>query len=235
MTTPSAAISLNKLPSPSPSDESAIGRLDDNINALSRVTAPWTRGQEIVLERWADNAKCYLWMHEQAQARFHIIDNITMGIAVLITGACSLANTIISAGAVPGFTNSWIFGIVSIVQTGFMVGINKLGLGPRAMQHGQFANNWRDLKFQLEAELAKPIAYRADCNSFTNLVRKQMDQICSASDALIPLIIRNSCRTEFNNIPNFDLPEICGDLEHTQAYTDDEIIYQPPIVSVKKD
>jgi hypothetical protein len=37
----------------------------------------------------------------------------------------------------------------------------------------------------------------------------------------IPEDIRNNCLQKFGSIPNFDVPDICGKMEHTTIYTDD--------------
>jgi hypothetical protein len=37
-------------------------------------------------------------------------------------------------------------------------------------------------------------------------------------NAKIPEFIRNNCYDKFSKIPNFVLPEICGEMEHTQVY-----------------
>jgi hypothetical protein len=34
----------------------------------------------------------------------------------------------------------------------------------------------------------------------------------------VPEFIRNACFEKFSKIPDFDIPDICGQMEHTQGY-----------------
>jgi hypothetical protein len=36
---------------------------------------------------------------------------------------------------------------------------------------------------------------------------------------MIPEAIRDACLEKFNKIEGFELPDICGQLEHTEVYT----------------
>lgn len=198
---------------PAPSSE------DGAFTNLQRDRHDWEPGIVMLLENWTDNAKCYEWMHETAQSRFSIVNTVVMTVTGILTTAAGLSNTVVSAMADrSGFSASWIFGIMSVAQSFFMVAINEIGFKRRAEQHGNYANQWRALKFQLESELKRPVASRADCSSFVNIVRKRMEQISGESDNLIPISIRTACAKKFSTIADFDVPEICGDMEHTQAY-----------------
>lgn len=199
---------------------------DGTFTNLQREHHDWEPGIVALLENWTDNAKCYEWMHETAQARYSLVNTVVMTVTGVASAAAGLSNTVVSAMAdKSGFSASWIFGIMSVAQSFFMVFINEVGFKRRAERHGHYANEWRGLKFQLESELKRPVGARADCSSFVNIVRKRMEQISSESDNMIPMTIRAACAKKFSAIEGFDVPEICGDMEHTQAYSNK---YTPP-------
>lgn len=211
------------------SGEIAVSSEDGVFTNLQRERQDWESGIVALLENWTDNVKCYEWMHETAQARFSLVNIIIMSITGVLTTAAGLSNTVVSAMSdKSGFSASWIFGIMSVAQSFFMVFINEIGFKRRADQHGHYANEWRGLKFQLESELKRPVSSRADCSSFVNIIRKRMEQISNESDNMIPMTVRAACAKKFSVITDFDVPEICGDMEHTQAYSANYTSPQPP-------
>lgn len=205
-----------KKTSVTPSEEN----ISHGLDALSRASASWEPGLISLLENWTDNTKCYEWMHEMSQSRFNTFNFVIMSIVGVASAASGMSNTVVSAmSTTTGFSASWVFGVLSVMQTFFMIVVNEVGFKRRAEMHGRFANDWRSLKLQLSTELMRPLSARADCTSFINIIRKRMEQISSESDSMIPQDIRTKCHEKFSSIKDFDMPEICGDMEHTQAYT----------------
>ena len=49
-------------------------------------------------------------------------------------------------------------------------------------------------------------------------LRQDINQVSVDGNAKIPEFIRENCYHKFSKIPNFVLPEICGEMEHTQVY-----------------
>ncbi len=186
------------------------------------VTSVWTDGHDKIAANMCDNAKAYEWMHETTQSMFALVNIVVMGIVGTISAASSMSNTVVSALATKtGFDDGWIFGIVATLQTGFMIIINQIGFKRRADQHTRYASDWRRVKLLLTAELAVPRNMRKDCVFFMQIIRKDIDLISSASDSLIPLYIRRRCYDKFSEVPNFNVPEMCGFMQHTTVYTED--------------
>jgi hypothetical protein len=49
-------------------------------------------------------------------------------------------------------------------------------------------------------------------------LRQDINQVSTDGNAKIPKPIRDECHKKFSNIPDFDLPDVCGDMEHTKIY-----------------
>jgi hypothetical protein len=49
-------------------------------------------------------------------------------------------------------------------------------------------------------------------------LRQDINQVSVAGNAKIPEFIRDECYKKFSQIPDFDLPDICGQIEHTKVY-----------------
>ena len=75
-----------------------------------------------------------------------------------------------------------------------------------------------------------PYNTRKDAQSFLKIISGDIDQASSNGASKIPTDIRKLCYEKFKNIPNFDIPDICGQVEHTQIYISQEIT-QPLLVN----
>jgi hypothetical protein len=64
-----------------------------------------------------------------------------------------------------------------------------------------------------------PVAARRDCKTFLKFIKSDMNQSSTNGNAIIPNDIREKCYEKFSKIENFDIPEICGQMEHTKTYS----------------
>jgi len=58
---------------------------------------------------------------------------------------------------------------------------------------------------------------------------KQDINIVSETNPTIPKDIRNQCAEKFSKIKDFDIPDICGQVEHTAIYVAEPL--QVPLLS----
>ena len=63
-----------------------------------------------------------------------------------------------------------------------------------------------------------PYGSRKDCSSFLKLVRSDIDQVSSDGNTRISHVVKKQCFEKFKQIPSFDIPDICGQMEHTRVY-----------------
>ena len=64
-------------------------------------------------------------------------------------------------------------------------------------------------------------------------IKNDINQASLNGNNLIPKYIRDACFAKFNSIPNFDIPDICGQLEHTKVYFDNNLYNDNKYNSVK--
>ena len=55
-------------------------------------------------------------------------------------------------------------------------------------------------------------------NTFLKYIKEDINNALSDQNAIIPEKIRDECSNKFKNIPNFNIPDICGSVEHTVIY-----------------
>lgn len=184
-----------------------------------RANIPWSPSIEVMLAKWCDEAKCFEWMHTQT---FSLYNSRARHIAVssaVLTALSGFTNVIIGNQTTStGFQLSWVFGGLSILVS--IIGIlqDKLAYNKLASEHRQYATQWSIIRRKIEEELSLPPASRRDCASFLKYIRQDINQVSVEGNSQIPGHIRTACFENFKHVKDFDMPDICGDMEHTRIY-----------------
>jgi hypothetical protein len=139
-----------------------------------------------------------------------------------LTAVCGLSNVIAGGTQINGFQLSWVFGSLSICISITNMLQEKLAYATKAIEHRQYSNGWGVIKRKIEEELVIPRGSRKDCKTFMKFLRQDINQVSLDGNAKIPKDIRQHCYEKFNKIPEFDLPDICGEMEHTRVYIEKE-------------
>jgi hypothetical protein len=77
---------------------------------------------------------------------------------------------------------------------------------------------WGAVRRKIEEEIGIPPDARKECRTFMKYLRQDINQVSVEGNAKIPEFIKTKCFDKFSRIPNFVLPEICGEMEHTSVY-----------------
>ena len=178
----------------------------------------WTDHIERMLAQWCDQAKCFEWMHNEAYTIYNRRSRIIMISSIILSSVGGLSNVITGGYTVDGFELSWVFGSISIFSGLTNLLQDKLGYTVSATEHKQYTVLWGIIRRKIEEELVLPIQSRKNCGTFLKCIRQDINQVSIDGNAKIPSRVRQACYNKFNNIPNFDIPDICGQVEHTQIY-----------------
>jgi hypothetical protein len=185
---------------------------------ISKSQLEWTMQIEKLLASWCDHAKCFVWMHSRAHDEaeravrwylwtFHILSTIA-GLSNIITGDVTIAN----------FKIAWFFGGLTILLTSLSLLQEKLGLTERAINHRKLALQALVIKMKLEEILSMPRDARGDCKTFMKYIKSDINHSMVEKNAAIPHHIRAACLAEFSKKTDFDIPDVCGQVEHTVVY-----------------
>jgi len=136
----------------------------------------------------------------------------------VLTAVNGLSNIIAGGSTVNGFQLSWIFGSLAITVSITNMLQEKLGYTEKAAQHNQYSIQWGSIRRKLEDELSIPPDSRKDCKTFLKYLRQDINNVSIAGNSIIPEFIRTQCLEKFRTIPDFDIPDICGQVEHTRIY-----------------
>jgi hypothetical protein len=123
-------------------------------------------------------------------------------------------------------TASMIFGCISI-----FIGIanmiqEKFAFSALATDFKRSAQEWGFVTRKIEEQLLIPYSGRKDCGTFLKYIKQDINSIAD-TNTLIPEDIRAACTKKFSSIKDFDIPDICGQMEHTSVYVNTMPSCQP--------
>ena len=181
----------------------------------------WTPSIDHMLSNWCDQAKSFEWMNTEAYSRYSVRSmamSITVNISIALSGVANLivGSSQLSATGVPPST---ILGCVSIAISIISMLEDKFDWITMANNFKQASVQWSNVSRKLEEQLAVPPGGRKDCSTFLKYIKQDITTV-SATNYMIPKDIRTKCMEKFGKIPNFDVPDICGQVEHTSVYVE---------------
>ena len=178
----------------------------------------WNESIETMLAKWCDEAKCFEWMHMQAHSFFEKRARVVGISSAVLTALSGFANVILGSSSANGFQLSWVFGGMSILVS--IIGIlqDKLAYSRRSAEHRQFSSQWSIIRRKIEEELSIPPESRRECVTFLKYIRQDINQVSVDGNTLLPDKVRAACFDLFKHIKDFDIPDICGDMEHTRVF-----------------
>jgi hypothetical protein len=182
------------------------------------IKQDWNHGVEIMLAGWCDEAKCFEWMHTES---YSLYDKRAKALAVgtnILIAVSGVSNIMAGGVSVNGFQLSWIFGSLSvIISIGNMLQ-EKLAYLSKSIQHNHHGTQWGMIRRKIEEQLSIPPEARKECGTFMKYLRADINQVSIDGNSMIPEFIRLACNEKFARITNFDVPDICGKMEHTKIY-----------------
>lgn len=185
-------------------------------------TAPglqWTPQIDRMLANWCDQAKSFNWMHTHSYSRYSrgsTAMNIGTNIAISLVGVVNLA---LASSQIEAMTTAMVTGSVSVA-----IGIIKMiqeqfNWASLASDYKHSATKWDHISRKIQEQVVLPYTGRKDCGTFLKYIKQDINE-ASDTNTIIPKDIRNKCMEKFGKIPDFDIPDICGQVEHTTVYAE---------------
>jgi hypothetical protein len=188
----------------------------------------WSPSIDILLASLCDNAKCFEWMHAEAYSCYSKKARIFMISINLLTAFSGLSNVIAGGYNINGFEISWLFGGISIFVSTLNMLQDKLGYQHASVIHQKCSSSWGIIRNKIEEIVSLPMSARRDCKTFLRYIKADINQVSLDGNSIIPKDIKIACYNKFKDISDFDIPDICGNMEHTKVYINPEktILYQ---------
>ena len=178
----------------------------------------WNHTIEVLLSKWCDQAKCFGWMHTEAYSLYDYRAKVLTITSNVVAAVSGLSNVIAGGETLGGVQLSWIFGSLAIVVSITNMLQEKLAYAAAATEFKLYSNAWGVIRRKIEEQLAMPPGSRKDCGTFMKYIRQDINQVSQDGSAKIPHHIRAACFDRFSKIQDFELPDICGEMEHTAIY-----------------
>jgi hypothetical protein len=182
------------------------------------IKQDWNPGVEKMLASWCDEAKCFEWMHTEAYSFFDKRARALTIASNVLTAFSGISNIMAGGININGFQLSWVFGTLSVVISITNMLQEKLGYLTKSIDHNHYATQWGGIRRKIEEQLSIPPESRKDCATFLKYLRVDINQVSVDGNSMIPERIRDECHEKFGKIQDFDLPDICGKVEHTKVY-----------------
>jgi len=186
----------------------------------------WNPNIDAMLASWCDHAKCYEWMHTESYSFYDTRAKQFMISINALTAVSGVSNVIAGGYTVNGFQVAWIFGAISIFASTLNILQDKLGYQTSAILHRGLSTDWAKIRAQLEEILTIPYGGRKDCRTFLKFIKTDINT-AMAEGSIIPKNIREECFKKFKDVEHFDIPDICGQVEHTRVV----VILKEPLLS----
>lgn len=181
----------------------------------------WTPALEQTMANYGDQAQAFVWMHSEAYTyHFRKARNLTIIIAVA-NAISAISNTIVGDIDLRGFRMNWLFGIFAAILSVLTFLQYTFKYTTSATTNQISIQMWIDIGTDIEALLAMPAQNRGKCSDVFNAIIKQRQNATKVGNAMIPHHIICACATKYQNVTNFDLPDICGNNRHTCVYIED--------------
>jgi hypothetical protein len=178
----------------------------------------WTQQMDTLLATWCDQAKCFEFMHNETYALYNNKARKFMITITILSALTGTSNIIAGGVSIGGFQASWFFGGLTVITSIGTILQDKLGYQQSADSNLHYCATWGQIRRKIERELILPYNSRKECGSFLKMIRSDIDQVSNDGASKIPKTIREACLAKFQNIADFDVPDICGHMEHTKVY-----------------
>lgn len=188
----------------------------------------WTPEIDRLLAKWCDHAKCYEWMHAEAFSLFERRARTFMVGINCLTAVSGVSNVIAGGYSFGGFQVAWVFGGISIFVSTLNILQDKLGYAARSILHQRLAADWATIRTEIEEVITIPYEGRKDCKTFLKFIKADINTAQKAT--MIPEAIRDACMEKFKAIQGFDIPDICGQVEHTEPYAAAAVTLTNPLL-----
>lgn len=197
--------------------------LSGNVGRKGKFHNGWTNEQEELMEKWADMAACYRWLHDKCEKHYSK-SNMFITVPVIILSTLTGTASVGLSGLVGDDPTVQKYAQVAIGGVSLLAGIlTTLGNFFRYAQLSESNRvagiSWGKFQRQIAVELSLHPNDRLDSMDFIKICRAELDRLIEQSPAVPDEIIRMFL-LEFKDLPDLKRPDICKGIEHTEAFKD---------------
>jgi hypothetical protein len=183
----------------------------------------WTEEQEDLMEKWADMAACYRWLHDRCE-KLYSKNNMSITIPVIILSTLTGTASVGLGSLVGDDPDTQKYAQIAIGGVSLVAGIlttlgNFLRYAQLSESNRVAGISWGKFQRQIAVELSLHPNDRLDSMDFIKICRSELDRLIEQSPP-IPDSVINQFMIEFKDLPDLKRPDICRGIEHTEAFKD---------------
>ena len=145
--------------------------------------------------------------------------NISTNIAISLVGIVNLA---LASSEIEPTTTSMVTGAVSVGIGVIKMIQEQFNWTSLASDYKHSATKWDHISRKIQEQVVLPYSGRKDCGTFLKYIKQDIND-ASDTNTILPKDIRNKCNEKFGKIAHFDVPDICGQVEHTSVYVEEPL------------
>ena len=174
------------------------------------------------MAQWADVASCYRWLHDRAEKKYTRLSmciNIPVIVLSTLTGAANFAVGSFIPSDDASLKNYVSAGLGAVsIATGIITTLGNFFQYAQKSEANRVASiAWGKFQRLVSVELAINPDDRLEAMDFLKICRQDLDRLIEQSPPISDDVIK-MFETEFHNIPNLKVPDICHGIEHTRVF-----------------
>jgi hypothetical protein len=206
----------------SPTDTRKNSITDISGTKVRKFLNGWTKEQEHLMAQWADVASCYRWLHDRAEKKYTRLSmciNIPVIVLSTLTGAANFAVGSFIPSDDASLKNYVSAGLGAVsIATGIITTLGNFFQYAQKSEANRVASiAWGKFQRLVSVELAINPDDRLEAMDFLKICRQDLDRLIEQSPPISDDVIK-MFETEFHNIPNLKVPDICHGIEHTRVF-----------------
>lgn len=189
---------------------------------VKRFMNGWTKEQEHLMAQWADVASCYRWLHDRAEKKYTRLSMLISIPVIILSTLTGAANFAVGSFIPPDDTSMKNY--VSAGLGGVSIAAGILTTLGNFFQYAQKSESnrvagiaWGKFQRLVAVELAINPNDRLDAMDFLKICRQDLDRLIEQSPPISDDVIK-MFETEFKEVPNLKMPDICHGIAHTEVF-----------------
>lgn len=154
----------------------------------------WRAEEESLINQWIEESAARVYLHEKSSLSFKKYDHIVTLPIMIITAATGSANVSMAFSQQPSWISNLVTGIFGVGSAVLTAISHYYKFSEMAESHKQTANAWNKMRASMLVQLALPFEERAECRTFMDSIREEMDRLNQTSPSIPEAFI-----TEFQN------------------------------------
>lgn len=174
--------------------------------------------EEEILKSWADVSKCYRFLHEQAFNFFWWMNVMFQIPIIVLTSLASVGSFGIDRFG-DAIIATMVIGTLNLFATMLATIAQFLNVASTLEGHRVAMLGWGKLAHTITVLLAKHPGKRVPVKEFMSMCKDEYDRLIEVSPVIPKRAILIFEKLIDHHDPMLIVPDICGQIRHTQAYT----------------